>query len=192
MLQPALAHETRHRGRLAVYQRPLGIELTHTVQFRRYTSQTSSSSNLKEADMKKINLGRVLLGGLIAGVVLNIGEYLLNEVVLGDDMRAYFARLGLQQPGNDFIAKAVIATFVLGVVITFLYAAIRTQFGPGVKTAIYAGLFAWFFVYLYTGVIYSGLGMMAMKVFWTGLVWGLVEYALGAIAGAWLYKEAKA
>ena len=77
--------------------------------------------------MKKINLGRVLLGGLIAGVVLNIGEFLLNEVVLGDDMRADFARLGLPQPGGDFIAKAVVATFVLGVVITFLYAAIRTQ-----------------------------------------------------------------
>jgi hypothetical protein len=192
MLQPALAHETRCHGQLAVYQRPLGIELTHTEQFRRYTSQTSNTSNLKEADMKKINLGRVLLGGLIAGVVLNIGEYLLNEVVLGDDNRAGFARLGLPQPGNDFIAKAVIATFVLGVVITFLYAAIRTQFGPGVKTAIYAGLFGWFFVYLYTGVIYTGLGMMSVNVFRIGLVWGLVEYALGAIAGAWLYKEAKA
>ena len=142
--------------------------------------------------MKKINLGRVLLGGLIAGVVLNIGEFLLNEVVLGDDMRAGFARLGIPEPGADFIAKAVIATFVLGVVITFLYAVIRTQFGPGVKTAIYAGLFGWFFVYLYTGVIYSGMGMVAMKLFWIGLVWGLVEYSLGAIAGAWLYKEAKA
>jgi hypothetical protein len=192
MLQPALAHETRHRGRLAVYQRPLGIELTHTEQFRRYTSQISSTSNLKEADMKKINLGRVLLGGLIAGVVLNIGEYLLNEVVLGDDMRADFARLGLSQPGGDFIAKAVIATFVLGVVITYLYAAIRTQFGPGVKTAIYAGLFAWFFVTVYTGVINGSLGLFSMKLLLIGCVWGLVEYSLGAIAGAWLYKEAKA
>jgi len=142
--------------------------------------------------MKKINLGRVLLGGLIAGVVLNIGEYLLNEVVLGDDMRANFAKLGLPEPGGDFIAKAVIATFVLGVVITFLYAAIRTHFGPGVKTAIYAGLFAWFFVTVYTGVIYSSLGLFSMKLLLIGGVWGLVEYSLGAIAGAWIYKEAKA
>src|SRR5215475_14608464 len=54
-------------------------------------AQTSSTSNLKEADMKKINLVRVLLGGLIAGLVLNIGEFLLNEAVLGNDMRANFA-----------------------------------------------------------------------------------------------------
>jgi hypothetical protein len=192
MLQPALASETRHRGQLAVYQRPLGIELTHTEQFRRYTSQTSSTSNLKEADMKKINLGRVLLGGLVAGLVLNIGEFLLNGVVLADDMKSDFQRLNLTDPGGNFIAKAVVGTFILGIVIVFLYAAIRSQFGAGIKTAIYAGLFGWFFVYLYTGVIYSGMGMVAMKLFWIGLVWGLVEYALGAIAGAWLYKEAKA
>jgi hypothetical protein len=36
--------------------------------------------------MKKINMGRVLLGGLIAGVVLNIGEFLLNGVVLAKSM----------------------------------------------------------------------------------------------------------
>jgi len=142
--------------------------------------------------MKKINLGRVLLGGLLAGVVLNVGEYLFHNVVFTDDTRNELQNLNLPAPGSDFIAKAVVATFILGIVITFLYAAIRTRFGAGVKTAIYAGLFGWFFVYLYTGVIYSGLGLVAMKLFWIGLVWGLVEYALGAIAGAWLYKEAEA
>ena len=140
--------------------------------------------------MKKINVGRVLLGGLIAGVVLNIGESLLNGVVLANDMKAEYDRLRLPDPGGVFIAKAVVATFVLGIVIVYIYAAIRSQFGPGVKTAIYAGLFGWFFVSLYTGVIYSALGMIAMNVFWIGLAWSLVEYALGAIAGAWLYKEA--
>ncbi|HEU0174316.1 MAG TPA: hypothetical protein VFV58_08625 [Blastocatellia bacterium] len=140
--------------------------------------------------MKKINIGRVLLGGLIAGLVLNIGEFLLNGVMLADDMKKDFERLNLPaEPGGGFIAKAVVATFVLGVAITFLYAAIRTQLGPGVKTAIYAGLLAWFFTILYPGVIYSALGLVAMRLFWIGLAWGLVEYALGAIAGAWLYKE---
>jgi hypothetical protein len=142
--------------------------------------------------MKKINVSRVLLGGFIAGVVLNIGEFLLNGMVLADDMKKDFERLNLSpEPGGDFIAKAVVATFILGIVITLLYAAIRAHFGPGVKTAIYAGLFAWFFVCLYTGVIYSSLGLVAMKLFWIGLAWGLVEYALGAIAGAWLYKDAE-
>jgi hypothetical protein len=138
----------------------------------------------------KINIARVLLGGLLAGVVLNIGEYLLNEVVLGSEMKAEFTKLGLPQPGSDFIAKAVIATFLLGIVIVYLYAVIRTHFGPGVKTAICAGLFAWFFVYLYTGVIYNGLGLVSTRILCIGLVWGVVEYAIAAVAGAWPYKEA--
>jgi len=141
--------------------------------------------------MKKINVGRVLLGGLIAGVVLNIGEFLLNGVVLAESMGEDFKRLGLAPPGGDFIAKAVVATFILGVVITWLYAMIRTRFGPGVKTAVYAGLFAWFCVYVYVGVLQTGLGFVSAKLALIGVVWGLVEYAAGAVAGAWLYKEAE-
>jgi hypothetical protein len=141
--------------------------------------------------MKKINLGRVLLGGLIAGVVLNIGESLLNGVVLANDMMNEYQRLNLSKPGSDFIAKAVVATFILGIVIVYIYAAIRTQFGPGVKTAIYAGLFAWFCVYVYVGVIQTGLGFVSARLALIGAVWGLVEYAAGAVAGAWLYKEAE-
>lgn len=140
--------------------------------------------------MKKINVGRVLLGGLIAGAVLNVGEYLFHNVVFTDDTKNELQNLNLPAPGNDFIAKAVVATFILGIVITFLYAVIRTQFGPGVKTAIYAGLLAWFFTILYPGVIYNGLGMVSTRVLGIGLAWGLVEFALSAIAGAWPYKDA--
>ena len=33
--------------------------------------------------MGKINLGRVILGGALAGPILNIGEFVLNEPILG-------------------------------------------------------------------------------------------------------------
>lgn len=139
--------------------------------------------------MAKINVGRVLLGGLLAGLVLNIGEFLLNEVVLGEAMKQDFSRLHLPDPGTAFITKAVTITFLLGIVIVYLYAAIRPRFGAGVKTAICAGLIAWFFVYLYAGYLYEAMGIVSPKPFVIGLVWGIVEYSLGAIAGAWLYKE---
>jgi hypothetical protein len=142
--------------------------------------------------MKNINVGRVLLGGLVAGLVLNIGEFLLNEVVLGAEMKADFARLGLQPPGGDFIAKAVALTFIAGIVIVYLYALIRTQLGAGIKTAICAGLIAWFFTYLYMGTIYATLLVSPIKILLISIVWGLVEYAVGAVAGAWLYKDAEA
>jgi hypothetical protein len=36
--------------------------------------------------MNKINVGRAILGGLVTGLILNIGEFVLNTIVLGKDM----------------------------------------------------------------------------------------------------------
>jgi hypothetical protein len=147
-------------------------------------------ARLKEMPMVNINVGKVILGGLVAGVVLNIGEALLNSVVLAKTMEEDFRRLNMSPPGGDFIAKAVVMTFILGIMIVFLYAAIRPRFGAGVKTALYAGAIAWFFIYVYVAVIQVSLGFFSMQTFLIGLVWGLVEFGAGAIAGAWVYKEA--
>ena len=93
------------------------------------------------------------------------------------------------EPGSDFIAKAVVLTFILGIAIVYLYAAIRPRFGAGVKTAICAGLMAWFFVFLYTGVTVGMALRMPVGLTLKRIVWGLFEYPIGAIIGAWLYKE---
>ena len=140
--------------------------------------------------MNKINLSRAILGGLVAGVVLNIGEFLLNDMVLGAQMREFFARLRLPEPGGSFLAVAVLLTFVLGIVIVWIYAAIRPRLGPGPKTAICAGLLAWFCVYLYSGVINGMILQVPANLMVIAQVWGAVQYSLAAIAGAWLYKEA--
>ena len=140
--------------------------------------------------MGKINVGRVLLGGLAAGLILNIGEYLLNDRVLATQMAELFRKCGFPRPGTNFIVIAVVITFVLGIVIVLGYAAIRPRFGPGPKTAMIAGLFAWFGVVVYNNVIVVGLGMEPTSVFALVLCWELVEYLLAAIVGAWLYQEA--
>ena len=139
--------------------------------------------------MGNINMGRVILGGLVAGLVINIGEFLLNGMVLADQMKTFMTQHNFTEPKN-FIAIAVALTFVLGIVIVLGYACIRPRFGPGVKTAIIAGLFAWFGIYFYSGIINGVLFGIPMNTMIMVIVWGLVEFCLGAIAGAWLYKEA--
>lgn len=139
--------------------------------------------------MNKINYGRVILGGLVAGVVLNIGEFLLNAVVLADQMKAFNAAHNFKEPGTNFMVMAVALTFVLGIVLVFLYASIRPRFGAGVKTAIIASLFAWFCLYFYMGLFFTMLFEIPIGTSILTMVWGLVEYAVAAIAGAWLYKE---
>jgi hypothetical protein len=140
--------------------------------------------------MSNINVGRAILGGLVTGLILNIGEFVLNTKILGKEMQDFFKRCGFPEPGTNFIVIAVAITFVLGIVIVLGYAAIRPRFGPGPKTAVIAALFAWFGVYVYQNVIALGLGMVPMKLVVIALVWGLVEYILATLAGAALYKEA--
>jgi hypothetical protein len=139
--------------------------------------------------MNKINVGRVLLGGLVGGLVISIGNFLINRVLLRDAMNAEFSRLHVAEPGSDFIAKAVVMTLILGIVIVYLYAAIRPRFGAGVKTAIYAGLIAWFFAFLYTRVLLGMVLGMPLDLIVEGTALGLIVYTIGAVAGAWLYKE---
>jgi hypothetical protein len=140
--------------------------------------------------MSNINTGRVVLGGLLAGLVLNVGEFLLNDYMLGIQMKDFMTRHNFSEPAGSFIAVAVGLTFVMGIVLVLGYACIRTRLGPGVKTAIIAGLFAWFAVYVYCGIITGVLYGFPMNMIVISTVWGLVEYVLAAIAGAWAYKEA--
>ena len=139
--------------------------------------------------MGKINFGRAIIGGLVTGVILNVGEWVLNGVILHDEMQTFFTRCGFPQPGGNFIAIAVGITFILGIVMILGYAAIRPRFGPGPKTAIITALFAWFGVYLYQNVIGFGLGMVPAKLVVIALAWGLVEYILATLVGAALYSE---
>jgi len=139
--------------------------------------------------MSKINFGRVILGGLLAGLVLNIGEYLLNEVVFKQQMEETFRRLHVPPPGGNFIAIAVAITFLLGILIVCLYAMIRPRYGPGPKTALCAASVIWFCVYVYCGVLNAAIFGLQTSLVIIGMVWGIVEYSLAAIAGAWLYRE---
>ena len=139
--------------------------------------------------MGKINYGRVVLGGLLAGVVINAGEYVLNEIVLGEQLAAAMAGLNLPAIGTEQIMKFVAITFVLGIVLVWIYAAIRPRFGAGVKTAIIAGVVTWLVGSCLPTTSMVIMGVLPAHLAALGCLWGLVEITIASIAGAWLYKE---
>ena len=137
-----------------------------------------------------INIGRWLLGGFVAGVILNIGEWVLNGFVLAKQMADYLTLHNFPQPSGTAIGVAVLLTFVLGFVMILGYAAIMPRFGPGPKTAIIAALFTWFGVVVYPNGIGAAFGFIPTNILLLVLGWALVEYAIAALVGAALYKEA--
>ena len=139
--------------------------------------------------MNTINYARVVLGGLLAGLVLNIGEFLPNEFVIKEDTEAALRALGLAQIGGAQIAVFVLMGFLLGIVMVWLYAAARPRLGPGVKSAVCVGVVVWTLVYFFASVSYHTMGMFPLGMLVIANAWGLVEIPLATVAGAWLYQE---
>ena len=142
-----------------------------------------------EVAVTRINIGRVVLGGLVAGLVINASEFVLNMFVVADDMNAAIQRLNLPPIGGTAIVGFTVFGFVLGIALTWLYAAIRPRFGPGPRTAVVAGAAVYFFAYLYPSLGMQLIGMFPARLMEISLVWGFVEVLAAAVAGASLYQE---
>lgn len=140
--------------------------------------------------MGKINMGRVVIAGLVAGIVADVLGYLVDGVLLAPQWA-----VGMQNLGHGaFPPSAIIAFNMLGliggIVTIWIYAAIRPRFGAGVGTAVRAGIAAW----LLSAMIPNLSLMWAAQLFGRHLTvyttaGALVEIVVGAIAGAALYKE---
>ena len=139
--------------------------------------------------MSAINASKVVTGGLLAGLVMNIGEYILNEVILAERWQAATAGLNMPEPGTWLIIFFIIWSFVFGIAMIYLYAAFRPRCGAGPKTAVCAGITAWFFTSLMGFGPTAIMGLFPADLVVISLIWGLVEMSLAALAGARFYTE---
>ncbi len=140
--------------------------------------------------MGSINMGRVVIGGLVAGLLINISEFILNGVVLAADMNAAMKALNRPPVDGSMIVWFVLLAFGIGIMAVWVYAAVRPRFGPGVQTAICASLLVWGLAYLYPNVSTIVLGLFPTKLIVIATVWGLAELLVAGVAGAWIYTEA--
>ena len=140
--------------------------------------------------MGKINWGRVVLGGLLAGVVLNIVDWLFYGVMMKQELAAAMQALG-KQPGamDSLVPLFVTLDFVTGIALLWVYAAIRPRFGAGVKTAVIAGLAVWFFVGLLHAIGESPMGFMPQRLMVIGTCVALISIPVATVVGAYVYKE---
>ena len=136
-----------------------------------------------------MNWKRIIAGGLVAGVVLNIGEFAI-EPLMGSAMEDFFKRLGLPVPGESAMAAFAMTAFVLGIVSVWLYAAIRPRYGAGARTAVTAGTAVWALSCLIPNIGLYAFGLFGTRLFWLSTLWPLVETVVATVTGAWVYREA--
>jgi hypothetical protein len=144
--------------------------------------------------MGKINVGRLILGGIVAGAVFNGVDYLVDVVLLGPQWAEGFKALGHDVFHNGFSSNQLIGSsvtgFVGGMVAVWIYVGILPRFGPGPKTAIYAGFAVWVVGILLPNLIFMSIFGLFQSHLMLGTTFGaLCETLPGAVAGAALYKE---
>jgi len=139
-----------------------------------------------------INTSKVILGGVVGGIVANVIDFVGNSLILGGMHQADMAKLNpalaAAKPSGGQIAGFVIFDIVYIMAAVWIYAAIRPRFGPGPKTAVYAALASWFVGGSVAGFFWM-IGIFGTHLFFaTGAV-ELVNTIVSTLVGAWIYTE---
>ena len=136
--------------------------------------------------MGRINWSRVVLGGLVAGVVVNV-----LEGALGFLMHSQWeeAMKTMKPPSGVVMAAHLFWSFVIGIAAIWLYAAARPRYGPGPATAMRIGFVVWLFVHATFSLAAGTMELLPAKLMWISAAWSLPETLLATLAGAWLYRE---
>src|SRR5687767_514124 len=141
-----------------------------------------------------VNTSKVITGGLVTGLILNVIDFLSNMFLLGDRLvaeeNAFKPGLGdaMAAMTTSQIAGYVIMNLIVGMLLIFTYAGFRPRFGPGPKTASYVALIFFTFGLIMTSG-YMAMGIMSPRLWLTyGVIW-LVNLLVATMAGARVYSE---
>ena len=110
--------------------------------------------------MTKVNVGRVVLAGLIAGLIINVFEFIFNGAVLGKQWADATTALGIkiEQINAQSAIGWIAMGFAAGLFTAWLYAAIQPRYGAGARTALFAGLAVWVIIHVALGsLVWNGL-----------------------------------
>ena len=141
--------------------------------------------------MAGINYGRVVLGGLAAGVVANACDYVISMYFMATDLQRLARRLNLNWEVVNSPSVAItwaIVDFLYAFLIVWTYALIRPRLGPGPKTAVTAGLIPYVAMTLVLAGFQS-MGVFALDSFVKNAALSLGTVVLASLAGGAVYKE---
>lgn len=140
--------------------------------------------------MGKLNLRRLILGGLVAGMVFNIVDYFVDVLILGPRWSEGFKALGHNGFTLNQLIGSGVSGLVGGTVAVWVYAGIQPRFGAGPKTAIYAGLAVWVVGIFLPNIIFMRIfGLFPTPLTLMTTFGALLETTLGVLAGAAIYKD---
>jgi hypothetical protein len=137
--------------------------------------------------MGKINWSRVIICGLVTGVVWTILSA-ISTWYLGADFNAAVAGNKILAPSAGLAAFLFALNLIGGLWAMWLYAAIRPRYGAVAKTALLVG-FAWWVMTSLADATWGSFGFVPVRALWPVMAISLPELMVAAVVGAWLYRE---
>ncbi|GJQ26206.1 MAG: hypothetical protein HBSAPP02_12380 [Phycisphaerae bacterium] len=134
-----------------------------------------------------INRSRLVLGGLAAGLFVNVSGICLAHFVLGPEYFERFKSRIPMTPASMFEHLGL--RFLIGFLAVFIYVGFRTRFGAGPRTAVLAGTVTWLLSGLVMTMTLSNLDVLTGWRLWVAAPWSLVEVCIATVLGAWIYRE---
>jgi hypothetical protein len=141
--------------------------------------------------MARVDMRRVVLGGVVAAVIVNVFEAAF-AFLMRSDWEAAVRRLGIRLTPGPLTWLPIAWSFAVGIVSVWLYAAIRPRYGPGARTAIRAALAVWALSSVSFGIALGSLGFLPGRLALSMTLWSLVEVVVAMLVGAALYREKEA
>jgi hypothetical protein len=140
--------------------------------------------------MGKINFGRVLLGGIVAGLVADVLGYVADGVILNSQWTSANKVLGI----GAFTTAQVIWFKVLGLFAGFItiwfYAACKPRLGTRYRTALNVALAIWIVAYVLPNAAFMYItGLYPHNLMVLTTLGNLVEVLVGTFIGAAIYRE---
>ena len=139
-----------------------------------------------------INTGKVIVGGVVGGIVANVIDFVSQQFILQGMEAAAMTKLNpalAKPPAGSQVAGFIVLDFVWIIANVWIYAAIRTRFGPGPKTAAYAGIVSWVIGSTVAG-FFCILGLFGWDIYIASGLVALVNSIISTIVGARFYSEA--
>ncbi len=139
--------------------------------------------------MSRINVRRVILGGLVAGLVANAFDFVITSYLMATEFAEMLARLNVSASAvQSWIWVFAAADFLWGFLLVFTYASIRPRFGPGPKTALIGAVLLWL-AFAIAVLILMAIGLHTLQSYLKSSALYLISAVVSSMVGAALYKE---
>ena len=150
-----------------------------------------SELSIKTTTRSKLSIPRIVLGGIITGVVLFICSGIVNGTILSQDYKNWSDEMGnLIHPLSFSFSLGLwlIMSATQGVVSIWVYAGISRIYGVGMKSVLITGFLIWIVSKLAVAIDLTALGVLTPRIVLGQLIGSLVAILLGIYLGSRFYR----